>query len=249
MAANAGVASTLAAIRIAAQIVFRMMQNSEIGLHPRGKLKTGQLQPEPGGRWVSERGLRVATGETTLARFAALKVGVFPELDDIIPADGSLLLVFRRGQRASAGLLQALQMPLTNHEATAAGTLHEIPVQYGGEAGPDLPLLAQQAGLGEADYIGAHAAGEYTVAFLGFQPGFPYLRGLPARLHAPRRATPRVSVPAGSVAIGGTYAGIYPANGPGGWQVIGRTAVKLFDPLREAPALLLPGDRVRFLPQ
>lgn len=225
------------------------MQNSEIGLHPRGKLKNGQLQPEASWRWVSERGLRVATGEMTLARFAALKSGIFPELDDIIPSDGGLLLVFRRGQRASADLLEALQMPLTDLDETTAGTLHEIPVQYGGAAGPDLRALAQQAGLGEADWIEMHAAGEYTVAFLGFQPGFPYLRGLADKPHAPRRASPRVSVPAGSVAIGGAYTGIYPTSGPGGWQIIGRTEIRVFDPQREAPALLLPGDRVRFLPR
>ena len=224
------------------------MQHSERGLHPRGKLKTGQLDPELNGRWVSERGLLVMTGDTTLARFDLLKLAWFAELDDMVPADGCLLLVFRRGERASPGLLQALRRPLTDTPA-ASGTLHEIPVQYGGVAGPDLPWLAQQAGLGQADWIEMHAAAEYTVAFLGFQPGFPYLRGLPAKLHAPRRATPRVSVPACSVAIGGAYAGIYPANGPGGWQVIGRTAINVFDPFREAPALLLPGDRVRFLPQ
>jgi KipI family sensor histidine kinase inhibitor len=247
MAASTGVASTLAAIRIAAQIVFRMMKNSEIGLHPRGKLKTGQLPPEASWRWVGERGLRVATGETTLARFAALRASIYPELDDIIPADGSLLLVFRCGQQPSADLLTALRMPLSEFP-TAIGSMHEIPVRYGGEAGPDLRLLAQQAGLEEAEWIEMHAAVEYTVAFLGFQPGFPYLRGLADKLHAPRRASPRVSVPAGSVAIGGAYTGIYPASGPGGWQIVGRTAVSLFDPQREAPALLLPGDRVRFLP-
>ncbi|MDA8255494.1 MAG: carboxyltransferase domain-containing protein, partial [Betaproteobacteria bacterium] len=81
-----------------------------------------------------------------------------------------------------------------------------------------------------------------------FQPGFPYLRGLPRALHAPRRTSPRVHVAAGSVATGGTYGGIYPASGPGGWQIIGRTRSVLFDPQRDAPALLMPGDRVRFVP-
>ena len=99
-----------------------------------------------------------------------------------------------------------------------------------------------------SEFIHGHAAVEYTVAFLGFQPGFPYLRGLPPALHASRRASPRVRVAAGSVAIGGAYSGIYPSGGPGGWQIIGRTASVLFDPHRDPPALLMPGDRVRFIP-
>jgi KipI family sensor histidine kinase inhibitor len=102
--------------------------------------------------------------------------------------------------------------------------------------------------MGMSDFVSSHAAVEYTVAFLGFQPGFPYMRGLPAGLHAPRRASPRARVAAGSVAIGGAYCGIYPSAGPGGWQIIGRTAAVLFDPAHDAPALLLPGDRVRFVP-
>jgi KipI family sensor histidine kinase inhibitor len=109
-------------------------------------------------------------------------------------------------------------------------------------------MLASQSGMAPISYINSHAAVEYTVAFLGFQPGFPYLRGLPDILHAPRRPSPRVRVAAGSVAIGGAYCGIYPAGGPGGWQIIGRTAAALFDPAREAPAMLMPGDRVRFVP-
>ena len=88
---------------------------------------------------------------------------------------------------------------------------------------------------------------EFTVAFLGFQPGFPYLAGLPADLVMPRRRTPRTRVAAGSVALGGSYAGIYPAAGPGGWNVVGRTGMRLFEPARPQPALLAPGDRVRLV--
>jgi KipI family sensor histidine kinase inhibitor len=196
---------------------------------------------------VGERGLRVETGEATLARHAALAALRLPEIEDMIPADGSLLLILRRGAAVSPELRQALGMVVADAEA-ASGTLHELVVEYGGVAGPDLTALAARAGLSQADYINRHAAGEYTVAFLGFQPGFPYLRGLPAALHAPRRGTPRLKVAAGSVAIGGAYTGIYPVAGPGGWQLIGRTAARLFDPLRAAPAMLKPGDRVRFVP-
>ena len=223
------------------------MQNSEKKPHPRVKPKTGQPSPHPAWRWVSERGLRIVTGEATLARYAMLVAQNLTEVEDIIPADGSLLLVLRRGAAVSERLRAALVAPLAGMPVTHA-TRHEITVEYGGVAGPDLPALAEQAGLDVAAYINSHAAVEYTVAFLGFQPGFPYLRGLPDALHAPRRASPRVRVAAGSVAIGGAYTGIYPASGPGGWQIIGRTTAIVFDPQRDAPALLMPGDRVRFVP-
>ena len=213
-----------------------------------GKPKTGQQPLQPVWQWMGERGMRVATGDVTPDRYAALISQKLPEIEDIIPADGSLLLVLRRGAKASANLLAALAAPLPGAQA-ASGRMHEIAVEYGGAAGPDLPRLAERAGMDVATYVNRHSAAAYTVAFLGFQPGFPYLRGLPPELHAPRHASPRVQVPAGSVAIGGTYTGIYPASGPGGWQIIGRTAAVLFDPQRDAPALLMPGDRVRFVPQ
>lgn len=196
---------------------------------------------------MSERGLRVATGEATLARYLALVSQDFPEIEDVIPADGSLLLVLRRGSTVSERLQAALAVPTAGTQA-APGALHEIAVEYGGAAGPDLPALAERLGMDSATYVNSHASVEYTVAFLGFQPGFPYLRGLPRTLCAPRRASPRLQVPAGSVAIGGAYTGIYPSSGPGGWQIIGHTSAVMFDPQREAPALLRPGDRVRFVP-
>ncbi|MFO7542108.1 MAG: 5-oxoprolinase subunit PxpB [Thiobacillus sp.] len=199
-------------------------------------------------RWVGDRGLRVATGEATLARFAMLAARDFPEVEAVVPADDSLLVVLKAGSAVSADLQAALAAPLSEEQAVL-GRLHELVVEYGGAAGPDLVDMARQAGMGVSDYIDCHAAAEYTVAFLGFQPGFPYLRGLPRALHAPRRPSPRVSVGAGSVAIGGAYAGIYPAIGPGGWQIIGRTTATLFDPHRREPALLAPGDRVRFVPR
>jgi len=210
------------------------------------KPEPGQGFAHPAWRWVGERGLLMATGESTLARYEALISGNFKEIQEMIPADGSLLLVLRQGEPLSADLRAALAAPVTVAPA-AAGILHEIGVEYGGAAGPDLPALAARAGMDPHSYISSHAAVEYQVAFLGFQPGFPYLRGLPDNLHAPRRPSPRVRVAAGSVAVGGTYCGIYPAGGPGGWQIIGRTAAVLFDAAREAPALLMPGDRVRFV--
>ncbi len=223
------------------------MQSSDKKPHPRVKPKYGQPSLPAAWRWVSDRGLCVATGDATLSCYFELISRKLPEIEDVIPADGSLLLVLRQGAALSADLRAALTDPLAAAPA-ARGALHEIAVEYGGAAGPDLSALAEAAGLDAHAYIASHAAMEYTVAFLGFQPGFPYMRGLPEALHAPRRASPRVRVAAGSVAIGGAYCGIYPAGGPGGWQIIGRATADLFDPARDAPALLMPGDRVRFVP-
>ena len=139
------------------------------------------------------------------------------------------------------------QQAFTADDARIAGRSVEIPVSYGGGHGPDLPALATHAGLGEGDVIARHCAVEYRVAMLGFSPGFPYLLGLDPRLAMPRLDTPRTHVPAGSVGIGGAQTGIYPQTGPGGWRIIGRTTLVLFDPLQDPPTLLAPGDRVRFI--
>jgi inhibitor of KinA len=124
--------------------------------------------------------------------------------------------------------------------------LVEIPVCYGGEFGPDLNDIAQHTGLTPDDIIARHSAAEYVVSCIGFTPGFPYLSGLPNELSIPRRATPRKQVPAGSVAIGGSQTGVYPTSSPGGWHLIGRTRLRLFDVQQNPPALLQAGDRVRF---
>jgi len=126
------------------------------------------------------------------------------------------------------------------------GRLVEIPVRYGDEYGPDLAEVARHTALSIEEVIQRHTNAEYTVFCLGFQPGFVYLGGLDPKLATPRRAEPRVAIPAGSVGIGGAQTGIYPASSPGGWQLIGHTQEKLFDPMRTPPSLLQPGDRVRF---
>ncbi len=133
-------------------------------------------------------------------------------------------------------------------EAREPGRTVEIPVVYGGGAGPDLADVAALAGLDEAQVVALHASGAYTVYMLGFMPGFPYLGGLPARIATPRLRSPRTVVPAGSVGIAGAQTGIYPAESPGGWRLIGRTPVALFDTRRSPPTLLEAGDRVRFVP-
>jgi inhibitor of KinA len=122
----------------------------------------------------------------------------------------------------------------------------EIPICYDAEFGPDLESVAEHNGLSVEQVIELHLAAEYLVYLIGFVPGFPYLGGMSPRLATPRLASPRPRVPAGSVAIGGEQTGIYPLSTPGGWRLIGRTPLTLFDPLQSPPCLLMPGDRVLF---
>jgi KipI family sensor histidine kinase inhibitor len=124
----------------------------------------------------------------------------------------------------------------------------EIPVVYGGESGPDLMLVAEHAGMSPDEVILRHSAADYPVYMMGFTPGFPYLGGMDPRLAVPRLDTPRSRVPAGSVGIAGEQTGIYPLDSPGGWRIIGRTPLRLFDLEADPPCLLAPGDEVRFIP-
>jgi len=124
----------------------------------------------------------------------------------------------------------------------------EIPVRYGGGDGPDLEDVARHAGLSAEAVVKLHSSALYTVYFVGFATCFPYLGGLPEALATPRLDAPRKLVPEGSVAIGGSHAGVYPLASPGGWRLIGRTELKLFDVHGEPPGLLRMGDRVRFVP-
>ena len=128
------------------------------------------------------------------------------------------------------------------------GRLVEVPVRYGGADGPDLEDVARLHGLRPSDVVELHASVEYEAFFLGFAPGFAYLGPLPASLVTPRLDVPRPRVPAGSVAIAGAQSAIYPTDTPGGWRLIGRTDLRPWDVTRDPPALILPGDRVRFVP-
>ncbi len=182
-----------------------------------------------------------------LARFLTTRApaGFF----DAVPGARTLLVVFDPRKLTRARLAdEARQGGGEAGGAQDARRALEIPVFYdaGASTGPDLDELSRGAGLTREEFARRHAAARYRVAFLGFAPGFPYLTGLPEELHAPRLATPRTRVPAGSVGIGGRYTGIYPEETPGGWRLIGRAPVRLFDAGRNPPALLLPGDSVRF---
>jgi KipI family sensor histidine kinase inhibitor len=197
-------------------------------------------------RPVGERGLLVEVGEleTVHRLHAALRELDPPGVIELVPGYRTLLVV-ADPDRAElldelAARLPALELPPAE---AVAGEPVEIPVTYDGE---DLDEVAGLTGLDADEIVRRHTAPTYTVAFLGFSPGFPYLVGLDPALEVPRRDTPRTSIPAGSVGLAGTQTGIYPTASPGGWQLIGRTDVTLFDPGRDPPALLAPGGRLRF---
>ncbi len=164
-------------------------------------------------------------------------------LEEVVPGHSTVLAV---GTVPADELLAAAECALADRDDEPDVATVEIPVTYDG---PDLDEVARLTGLGTDEIVARHAAGAYVVAFVGFAPGFGYLVGGDARLHVPRRAEPRERVPGGTVAIAGPYSGVYPRQSPGGWQLIGRTEATLFDVEREPPALLQPGDHVRFIAQ
>lgn len=197
-------------------------------------------------RPAGERGLLVEVEEleTVHRLHAALRQLDPPGVVELVPGYRTVLIV---ADPERAEVLDELAAGLPGLELPPAGAVAgetvEIPVSYDGE---DLPEVAGLTGLEADEVVRRHTAPEYTVAFLGFSPGFPYLVGLDPALEVPRRDTPRTSIPAGSVGLAGNQTGIYPTASPGGWQLIGRTEVTLFDPTRDPPALLAPGTRLRF---
>lgn len=169
------------------------------------------------------------------------------EVSEVVPGMNNLTLITKHPVIDLDTLSQRVLKSWPKLGSTASeGRMVEIPVVYGGSAGPDLDNVARHTGLSTKEVIERHSSAEYVVYFLGFLPGFAYMGGLDASLATPRHTTPRVSIPAGSVGIGGEQTGIYPMASPGGWQLIGRTALQLFDPSQQPPTLLRPGDRVRF---
>ncbi|GAA2496525.1 allophanate hydrolase subunit 1 [Streptomyces thermolineatus] len=193
--------------------------------------------------------LEADTGEEAAAWHAELlrrrEAGTLPPVREIVPAARTVLLDGLDGpaavRRLAAGLA-GLRPPTAPGPARAAV---EIPVRYDG---PDLAEVARTWGVAPGEVAAVHSAVEFRVAFCGFAPGFGYLAGLPERYGVPRRATPRTSVPAGAVALAGTWTGVYPRPSPGGWQLIGTTDTVLWDTARTPAALLSPGVRVRFVP-
>lgn len=180
-----------------------------------------------------------------------------PYILDIIPAYASLTIVYdillvRREQNNNAFttiqslIAPALTAPLVIQKTTSR--LLEIPVCYDPSLGLDLITMASQKGMSEADIIDLHTSQTYTVYMLGFLPGFPYMGKVDNRLATPRQKKPRLNISAGSVGIAGGQTGIYPLASPGGWNIIGQTPIKMFDPALDSPCYCHPGDQVKFIP-
>lgn len=206
---------------------------------------------------VNDRVHRLTFGlDVRATRLPGLGVPVPAYASVLVPFDPSVLAeadvrnVIAEALRAAGEAVASNEQAIAPQPATGAdlGPVTHVPVRYGGADGPDLAEVAVRTGLSEEDVVRLHAGAVYRVFCVGFVPGFPYLGMLPEELALPRRSTPRLHVPAGSVAIAGRQTGIYPSDTPGGWHVIGRTDLSVWDPNRDPPALLEPGARVRFVP-
>ncbi len=216
------------------------------------------LHRKPLVRIVGDRGVLVEYGDSihpevnlkVRAMANLLETRPVEGLQEVVPTYRSLLLIYDpmatqpqtliRGLRSLEKGISGVQVPPPREV--------EIPVCYGGEFGPDIEFVANYHGLTVEDVIRIHSSPRYQIYMMGFTPGFPFLGGLPELLATPRLETPRLSVPAGSVAIAANQTGIYPITSPGGWRLIGRTPLRLFRPEKEQPFLYKAGDFIRFRP-
>jgi KipI family sensor histidine kinase inhibitor len=193
-----------------------------------------------------EPAIDVRVNEQAIAIATAIREDLLPGIRDVVPAYRSVAVYFdpliADVRDVRAAIDRAVGAPVRSSD----GRLHEIPVEYGADRGPDLGDVAAFAGITSEAVIGRHAEREYRVFMIGFLPGFAYLGTVDSAIAAPRRRSPRARVTAGSVGIAGSQTGVYPCDSPGGWQIIGRTPTRVFDPDRQPAALLTPGDRVRF---
>lgn len=202
--------------------------------------------------------LGYAIDESTHRRVRAvctqLQKASIPGVAELVPAFASVAVHYDPARIDGGGgppyqrlvrLLDTALIDLTIGELPPAHTV-EIPVYYGDELGPDLEDVASQHGLTPDDVVRIHSDGEYLVYMVGFMPGFAYMGGLDERIATPRRSSPRTEVPAGTVGIGGNQTGVYPLPSPGGWNLIGRTPIRMFRPEHDPPTRLIAGDRVRF---
>lgn len=172
----------------------------------------------------------------------------YPEIREVVPGMNNISLIFTKPQKVINKFVNhfTMQCNIKNKKKNHTRCV-KIPVRYGGQYGPDLDKLSQQLQLSPQNIIDIHSKKEYTVYFIGFQPGFPYLGGLDQRLHVARRDVPRIKIPSGSVGIGGGQTGVYPYDSPGGWHIIGHTEIKFFDIHANPPTLLCPGFSVKFV--
>lgn len=191
-----------------------------------------------------------ALHERVIALFRAFQSWHDPRIRNLHPGYASLLIDFdplRLTHGELTSVVQQLELAGDSLVDTRANVV-TIPVCYDIEFGADLLDVAQHTGLSLDEVVRQHSSPTYLVHFLGFSPGFVYLGGLPEVLHVPRLSTPRPSIVAGSVGIAGSQTGIYPVDSPGGWRLIGRTPVRMFDPEATPPTRLQPGDRIKFSP-
>jgi KipI family sensor histidine kinase inhibitor len=195
-------------------------------------------------RRVGDAALLIET-EAPHRLHAAVRGLALPEIVNVVPGARTVLVTVRPGTELGrlGPLLDDLSLPELDE---ISGEPLRFPVVYDGA---DLDEVAELTGLSREEVVTRHSSAEYVVAYLGFSPGFAYLTGLDEALHVPRRDSPRTAVPAGSVAIAGPYGAVYPTPSPGGWRLLGRTTMTLWDVGREPPALLHPGARVRFAPE
>ena len=209
-------------------------------------------------RAVGDRALRVqfgrridpAVSHRVRSLFHGLSQSQIAGIVDLLPGYLNLVVVYDPLQISFSGLKTRIRKVLAelDHFDIPAPNTIRVPVVYGGDFGPDLAFVADHNGISPEQVIETHAGVPYEVYMIGFTPGFPYMGQIDARIAAPRRRSPRIRVPRGSVGIAQRQTGIYPVESPGGWQIIGRTPVVLFDPERQPPGLLEIGDRVIFEP-
>lgn len=184
-----------------------------------------------------------------LAAWRAMLALQLPGVLDVVPAYASLAVHFDPARVEPETLASRLRGACRSAtEPEEPRPVVSVPVCYEAAFAPDMDEIRAHTGFGVEEIVARHTAAVYRVFFLGFTPGFPYLGGLDPRLAIPRRDTPRTRIEPGSVAIGGAQTGVYPTASPGGWRIIGRTPLRLFDPERASPCLLSPGDRLRFVP-
>jgi inhibitor of KinA len=193
-----------------------------------------------------------------LQTFQQLQSAAIPGVIELAPAYTSVAVFFHPvdvGKASGTAIeifdwlvarIGAATVPKRRGRRRSAPRTVEIPVCYDPEFAPDLDEVARHAQISTKEVVDLHSAADYRVACIGFVPGFPFMAGLPKKIATPRRSNPRKEIPRGAVGIGGAQTGIYPLRSPGGWNLIGRTPLKLFDPTKDPPVLLRAGDRVRF---
>jgi KipI family sensor histidine kinase inhibitor len=190
-----------------------------------------------------------ATNARVVAATKAIRSANIPGISDVVPAFAALTVHFDPLVIEHAKIVEAIgRIDVSGDAGMSDARLIDIPVLYGGDAGPDLDEVTRETGLTATGVVDLHSSAEYHVYMLGFLPGFAYLGDLDEKLHLPRLKTPRTHVPAGSVAIADQTTAVYPLESPGGWLLIGRTPLRLFDHWANPPAVLAAGDRVRFRP-